>query len=691
VGCTKTRRVPSDLPYDLLEPDELLDNLPFLGTKTTEYVKRPETRELHDNPLAYARLLIVGQEASGKTREAAKFAEEAVSAIGRRACIYRMKRIEAPREWPSDIAEHVPILYLDDFDRAFRDERGTVREARQTFRRLTDVVDEYAQRTFGSECWVVATAQQESLERACEDAACARAIKPFERVRLEAIEGETERKYCRSALRAWNVRASDEIVGALAEANAGGLADLYDFAADRSEHRLSGEDVEDFKRLRGQRWARIVQKMPKRQRALLAAMGDLARLGVPLFREYIVELCVARRAEPYAGSRWRWWSEGRRLRQELSALVRRCIKVGPDERLLPHDSRLPEPVQSLEEGAPEGGELLISRACRKELSPGDIVRLREALAGMDEVLYGSDLLPLLELITETRSALSLPDHTTRVQGIRKARTEAGDIGRPLSLDARSEWATAQNNLAVAYCELPVEDRALNLQRAIACYERALEVYTQEAFPAEWAMTQNNLGNAWRNLRSGDRGKNMQNAIDRYKRALEVYTQEAFPAEWAMTQNNLGVAWANLPNGGRGENIQKAIGCFERALVVRTQEAFPGEWALTQNNLGTAWADLPTGEHGQNLQKAIECFGCGLEVRTKQAFPADWAGAQFNMGLAYGKLPEGNRGDNLRRAIQCFENSLTVYTKDTFPDYHGGAQAALARARAALEELEASAD
>jgi len=399
---------------------------------------------------------------------------------------------------------------------------------------------------------------------------------------------------------------------------------------------------------------------------LLAAMGDLARLGVPLFREYIVELCVARRAEPYAGSRWRRWSEGRRLRLELRALVRRYIKVGPDGRLLPHDSRLPEPVQSLEEVAPEVGELLISRACRKDLSPGDIVRLREALAGMDEVLYGGDLLVLLRLINHTRAALSLPTATGRKAEIVKRREAVQGLPQLLRKDAGAMWGAAQNNLAVAYSKLPIGDRTLNLQRAIACYERALEVYTQEAFPAKWAATQTNLGNAWRELRIGVRAENTRKAIDRYKRALEVYTQEAFPAEWAMTQNNLGTVWVDLPTGDRAENIRNAIDCYERALEVYTQEAFPVEWAMTQSNLGAAWRNLPTGDPGDNLQNAIDCYERALEVYTQQAFPGEWALTQNNLGTAWADLPTGEHGQNLQKAIECFGCGLEVRTKQAFP-------------------------
>jgi tetratricopeptide (TPR) repeat protein len=81
-----------------------------------------------------------------------------------------------------------------------------------------------------------------------------------------------------------------------------------------------------------------------------------------------------------------------------------------------------------------------------------------------------------------------------------------------------------------------------LQRAIACHEAALRVYTEKAFPTEWARTQNNLGAAYHISPTGDRARNLQRAIACYKAALRVYTEEAFPAYWAETSRNLGLAY-----------------------------------------------------------------------------------------------------------------------------------------------------
>ena len=50
--------------------------------------------------------------------------------------------------------------------------------------------------------------------------------------------------------------------------------------------------------------------------------------------------------------------------------------------------------------------------------------------------------------------------------------------------SRQDWARTQNNLGIAYANLPTGDRATNLRRAIACYEAALRVWTEARFPAK---------------------------------------------------------------------------------------------------------------------------------------------------------------------------------------------------------------
>ena len=103
-----------------------------------------------------------------------------------------------------------------------------------------------------------------------------------------------------------------------------------------------------------------------------------------------------------------------------------------------------------------------------------------------------------------------------------------------------------------------------MAKAIAYYEAALRVRTEQDFPAAWAMTQNNLGNVYANLPTDDRAANIAKAIPCYEAALRVHTEQDFPVEWAQTQNNLAIAYHNLPTGDRARIVSKAIACLEAA-------------------------------------------------------------------------------------------------------------------------------
>ncbi|MGK7900778.1 MAG: CHAT domain-containing protein [Hormoscilla sp.] len=105
------------------------------------------------------------------------------------------------------------------------------------------------------------------------------------------------------------------------------------------------------------------------------------------------------------------------------------------------------------------------------------------------------------------------------------------------------------------------------------------------FPTDWAMTQNNLGNAYRNRIKGDRDENLELAIAAYQLALQIRTQEAFPTDWAMTQNNLGTAYSDRIKGNRGENLELAIAAYQLALHIYTPEADPIKCLATSRNLG----------------------------------------------------------------------------------------------------------
>jgi hypothetical protein len=145
--------------------------------------------------------------------------------------------------------------------------------------------------------------------------------------------------------------------------------------------------------------------------------------------------------------------------------------------------------------------------------------------------------------------------------------------------------------------------------------------TREAHPEHWAGTQNNLGIAWTDIPTGDRAENLGKAIVAYGLALDVRTRETHPADWATTQNNLGEAWRNMPTGDRAQNLGKAIAAYGLALEVQTRDAHPAAWAMTHFNLALAYRDrVAMGGGRPDLGLAIASVRAAASVWTDADFP-----------------------------------------------------------------------
>jgi len=663
---------PEELPYNVVEPKDLLTHLRVsLGVKQTAYVTRPETAALHADPGANRFVLLIGQSASGKTRDSAELAMALAETIGPRARVYLMKRPEVPRKPDPDIREQVPILFFDDLDQPWRsDTRADVKRATDIFRRVSEIAPWYAKSGNDGRCWVIANARVEPFDRVCEVDPCREAAARFEQVRLGAVEGDLEIRYWRSALKAFGLQAADEIVETLAQENAGGFRLPYVFAervANSGRKRLKPGDIDDFKRLRTQTWGAQTEGLSDRQRRLMEAMGALDRVGVPLYGELVLDLCLNRDLRQYAGGNLRRRWESGWLDRDLRILTRRHFALSPEGVVTVHASRLPEqPENGFEALAVEVGNVLVDRARRADLAPTDVAHLRDALAAMDETLYGTDLLPLLCLANKARGALSQPSPRLRKNEIDEVRAHIGDLPEALREEDGHRWAVGQRWLGVAYNQLPVGDFVRNNERAIDCFRSALRVHTEEAYPQDWAAAQNDLGLAYRNLPASDPREGLRMAIDCYSKALRVLTEEGSPEQWAAAHSNLGVALAETATGEQGENLRQAIGCYGKALRVYSEEAFPEGWAATQNNLAIAYARLPTTDPSEGIRRAIAYWRPVLRVYTRRAFPYHWALIQRNLGNAYRDLHTGDRGENLRRAVDCYVKALRVFTEESFP-------------------------
>ncbi|MDB9314015.1 CHAT domain-containing protein, partial [Spirulina sp. CS-785/01] len=219
-----------------------------------------------------------------------------------------------------------------------------------------------------------------------------------------------------------------------------------------------------------------------------------------------------------------------------------------------------------------------------------------------------------------------------------------------------DWARTQMGLGNAYWARIRGERGENLETAIACYHKALQVRTRAAFPQDWAMTQVCLGIAYSDRIRGERGENLESAIASYHKALQIYTRAAFPEDWARTQMNLGVAyWARI-RGERGENLETAIACFHKALPMYARAALPEDWAMTQNNLGEAYEAL------QQNDKAIQAYQLALEIFTPSSFPLYCLQTGRNLGnLAYTLQDWETAYTGYNNAIRAVEQSRTWAT------------------------------
>ncbi len=83
-------------------------------------------------------------------------------------------------------------------------------------------------------------------------------------------------------------------------------------------------------------------------------------------------------------------------------------------------------------------------------------------------------------------------------------------------DRPEQWAQAQNNLAIAYLGRMRGDVADNQEKAIACLQAALTVFTRDATPQLWAQAQHNLGKTYADRVRGERASNRQKAVASFK-------------------------------------------------------------------------------------------------------------------------------------------------------------------------------
>jgi len=272
-------------------------------------------------------------------------------------------------------------------------------------------------------------------------------------------------------------------------------------------------------------------------------------------------------------------------------------------------------ADAVESGTRARVETLLDLSGSLQVRPRSVEELQDAvvLAEHARALAGAEL-PLLCARASLRIGTALkamPGGTEELTAARDA-LETATRGLRAAHGPETEIADAEMNLGVVIQSLAGAGAA-RLADALACYQRALPVFTRDAHPAEYAMLQNNLATAYLAMPLVDERAQLREAlaVQAFEEGLSVVTLVDHPTEYAMLQNNLGNALQAVTSSHPLDNLQRAVSAYDEALRVRNPRDTPLEYANTVANKASALSALPDDmaeperPNTRNLATAIE--------------------------------------------------------------------------------------
>jgi tetratricopeptide (TPR) repeat protein len=212
------------------------------------------------------------------------------------------------------------------------------------------------------------------------------------------------------------------------------------------------------------------------------------------------------------------------------------------------------------------------------------------------------------------------------------------------------------------------DAAL-FEKAIVCFNLALEEYTQQDSPLDWAATQANLGTAFQALgRLESDAKILNKSVDAYTASLLEYSKKETPEEWKMVMLQLGMAlhtYGTLLKGNR--TFQKSVVAYKNAIAELDADNYPLELAAAHNNCGAVLHNLAESEENpERLEEAIRSYETGWKVCMEQQRPVHLSVlCRVNKATAQSQLAELTNdktladevADEFELIIECFPHAL----------------------------------
>jgi tetratricopeptide (TPR) repeat protein len=232
------------------------------------------------------------------------------------------------------------------------------------------------------------------------------------------------------------------------------------------------------------------------------------------------------------------------------------------------------------------------------------------------------------------------------------------------------WAETQNSLGNILAAQGQQQRDVELyEKAIQCFNNALEALNQEKSPLDRAATQSNLGTAKQALgRQLDDSKILKASIDAYTNALLEWSRKVTPYEWASAMHQLGATfhtYGRLLKGNR--TLQKSVVAYKNALVELDADNFAFELVATHNNCGAVLHNLgESEENSDRLEEAIRSYETALTICMEQQLPIHLAVlCRVNKSTARSVLAVLTKdtaladevADEFELIIECFPHAL----------------------------------
>jgi len=295
----------------------------------------------------------------------------------------------------------------------------------------------------------------------------------------------------------------------------------------------------------------------------------------------------------------------------------------------------------------------------------------------------------LGMLSEELVEASMPDNSVTIadiflhtRGNFEQRSFSSNILEPLreALDASLTdeyrtneplaWAETQNRLGNILAALGQQQRDVELfEKAIQCFNNALEEYNQEKSPIEWAATQYNLGTVLQTLgRQEADAKVLNKSVEAYTAALLIYSKDETPEEWIMSMHQLGATfhtYGTLLKGNR--TFQKSVVSYKNALSLLDADNYAFELTATHNNRAAVLHHLGESEENpERLIEAIKSYDKALTVCMEQQLPFHLAVIiRVNKATAQNALAELTNdsvlaeevADEFELIMMCFPHAL----------------------------------